>query len=56
MSREKDRELHRRRRRRQKIHKLKVKLAQSKDLKEKQKLIQKLQRISIYPNQSAPRE
>jgi hypothetical protein len=56
MSRERDRELRRRRQRRQKIHKLKVRLAQSKDLREKQRLIDKIQRISVYPNQSIPRE
>ena len=50
MGREKDRKLRRRKRRRIKLHKLKVRLAQTKDLKERQRLIQKIQKVSLYPN------
>ena len=49
MGREKDRKLRRRRRRRKKLHKLKVRLAQTKDLKERQRLIQKIVKISVNP-------
>jgi hypothetical protein len=56
MGREKDRKLRRKRRRRVKLHKLKVRLAQTKDPKERQKLIQKINKISFYPTQNIPRE
>jgi hypothetical protein len=56
MGREKDRKLRRRKRRRAKLHKLKVRLAQTKDLKERQRLIQKLQKISLYPTLDIPKE
>jgi hypothetical protein len=56
MGREKDRKLRRRKRRRAKLHKLKVRLAQSKDLKERQRLIQKIQKVSLYPNKDIPKE
>ena len=56
MGREKDRKLHRRRRRRKKLHKLKTKLAETKDLKERQHLIEKIQKISVYPNLDIPRD
>lgn len=56
MGREKDRKLRRRRRRRAKLHKLKARLAQTKDLKERQGLIQKIRKISVYPNLDIPRE
>jgi hypothetical protein len=56
MGREKDRKLRRRKRRRAKLHKLQVRLAQSKDLKERQHLIQKIQKVSLYPNMDIPNE
>jgi hypothetical protein len=56
MGREKDRKLHRRRRRRKKLHKLKARLAQTKDLKERQRLIQKIIKISVYPPTDIPEE
>jgi hypothetical protein len=56
MGREKDRKLNRRRRRRRKLHKLKVRLAQCKVPKERQRLIQKIQRISFHPPLDLPRE
>jgi hypothetical protein len=49
MAREKDRKLRRRRRRRAKLHKLKARLAQTKDLRERDRLIQKIIKISVYP-------
>jgi hypothetical protein len=55
MGREKDRKLHRRRRRRAKINKLKARLGQTKDLKERQRLIEKIQKICIYPK-DVPKE
>ena len=54
MGREKDRKLRRRRRRRTKLHKLKAKLAQTKDLKDRQLLIEKIRKISVYPNLEIP--
>ena len=51
MGREKDRKLHRRQRRRKKLHKLKAKLAQTKDLKKRQQITEKIAKISVYlPN------
>jgi hypothetical protein len=55
MGREKDRKLRRKRRRRVKLHKLKAKLAQTKDLKERQRLIQKIIKISVHPPMDIPR-
>lgn len=49
MAREKDRKLNRKRRRRAKLHKFKTKLERTKDLKERQRLIEKINKISIYP-------
>jgi hypothetical protein len=56
MGREKDRKLHRKKRRRAKIHKLKARLSQTKDLKERQRLIEKIQKISVYPMLDLPNE
>jgi hypothetical protein len=56
MGREKDRKLRRKRRRRVKLHKLKVRLAQTKDLKERQRLIQKILKTSVYPQPDIPKE
>jgi len=56
MGREKDRKLRRRRRRRTKFHSLKARLAQTKDLKERQRLIQKILKISVYPPLEITRE
>jgi hypothetical protein len=56
MGREKDRKLRRRKQRRAKLDKLKVKLAQTKDLKDRQRLIEKIRKISVYPNLEIPRE
>jgi hypothetical protein len=46
--REKDRKLHRRRRRKRKLQKLKSRLRQTKDPKEREILINKIKKISIY--------
>lgn len=56
MGREKDRKLRRRKRRRAKLHKLKARLAQTKDPKERQWLIQNIRKIDIYPTLDIPRE
>jgi hypothetical protein len=56
MGREKDRKLRRRKGRRAKLHKLKAKLAQTKDLKDRQRLIEKIRKISVYPNMEIPRD
>jgi len=51
MGREKDRKLRRRQRRRKKLQKLKGQLAQTKDLKKRQQIIEKIQKRSVYlPN------
>ncbi|UCD98727.1 MAG: hypothetical protein JSV42_17550 [Chloroflexota bacterium] len=50
MRREKDRKLHRRRHRRAKIKKLKTKLAEARDLKERELLMEKILKISVHPN------
>jgi len=55
MGREIDRKL-RRKRRRNKLQKLKARLPQSKDLKERQHLIQKIIKISVYPPMDNPRD
>lgn len=49
MGREKDRKLRRKRQRQAKLHKLKAKLAQTKDLKDRQRLIEKINKISVSP-------
>jgi hypothetical protein len=54
--REKDRKLCRRRRRRAKLKKLKARLAQTKGLKERERLIQKINKISVYPPENIPRD
>lgn len=54
MAREKDRKLRRRRRRRAKLHKLKARLAQTKSLQERERLIQKIVKISVYPPEDIP--
>jgi hypothetical protein len=56
MAREKDRKLRRRRQRRAKLRKLKAKLAQASDLKERQRLIEKITKISVYPTGDFPRD
>lgn len=56
MGREKNRKLRRKQRRRAKLHKLKARLAQSKDLRERQRLIEKIIRISVYPPEDIPRD
>jgi hypothetical protein len=56
MGREKDRKLRRRKRRRAKLHKLKARLAQTKDLKERQRVIQKLKKVSLYPHMEFPED
>jgi hypothetical protein len=48
MGRQKDRDLRRSQRRKVKLHKLKGKLGQTKDTKERQMLIEKINKISIY--------
>jgi hypothetical protein len=54
MGTEKDRKRNRRRRRRQKLHKLKARLAETKDPKERQRLMDKIRRISVYPPTDLP--
>lgn len=54
MGREKDRKLRRRKNRRTKIHHLKKRLSQTKDLKERQYLINKIKKISIYQTTDIP--
>ena len=56
MGREKDRKLNRRRRRVNKLHKLKNRLAKSTDLKEKEYLTEKINKISYYPMVDGPGE
>jgi hypothetical protein len=56
LGREIDRKLRRRRRRRTKLHKLKARLAQTKDLKERDRLIQKIHKISLNPPENIPSE
>jgi hypothetical protein len=51
MGREVDRKLRRKKRRRAKLHKYKSRLAQTKDLKGRQALIEKINKISYYPFQ-----
>ena len=51
MSTEKDRKRRRKQRRQKKIRKLKAKLAQTKDLKERERISDKIRNISVYlPN------
>jgi hypothetical protein len=54
MGREKDRKLRRKKRRRAKLRKYKHRLAQTRDLKERKRLIQKIWKISIYPPDDIP--
>ena len=56
MGREKVRKLNRRRRRVTKLHKLKTRLAQANTLKDKQKLIEKINKISYYPMKDHSKE
>jgi hypothetical protein len=56
MGTEKKRKLNRRRRRRQKLKKYKSRLAQTKDPKERRRLIDKIHRISFYPPTDIPKE
>jgi len=56
MGTEKDRKLNRKRRRRRKLHKFKSRLAQTKDPKERLRLIEKIHRISFYPPTDIPKE
>ena len=49
MGTEKDRKRNRRRRRRRKLHKFKARLSESKDPKEREYLIEKIKKISLYP-------
>ena len=53
---EKDRKRNRRRRRRRKLHKFKARLAQTKDPKERYRLIEMIRRISFFPPTDIPRE
>ena len=48
--REKDRKLKRRRSRRKKIKKLKSRLVEVKNLEEKERIIEKIKKISLYPS------
>ena len=49
-SREKDKKLNRSRRRRNKIKRLKSKLTKAKNLEERERLIEKIKKISVYPS------
>jgi hypothetical protein len=49
MGREKDRKLRRKRRRQTKLRKLKQQLNDADDLRDKQRIIEKINRISVYP-------
>lgn len=48
--REKDKKLKRRRRRKKKLKALKTRLAESKNLEERERLIEKIKSVSIYPS------
>lgn len=54
MGREKDRKLHRRQRRRQKLSKFKKRLAEATILEERQFLVERIRRISLNPKQDIP--
>ena len=54
MGREKDIKRNRRKRRRNKLRKFKARLEQTKDLKERQRLIAKINKISFYPPADIP--
>lgn len=56
MGRQVDRELRRRRRRQKKLRRLKARLAQTKDPAERERLIDKIRRISYYPMKVTLRE
>jgi hypothetical protein len=56
MGREKDRKLRRKKRRRAKLRKYKARLAQTKDLKERERLVEKIRKISFYPMTDLSRE
>ena len=56
MGREKDRKLNRRRRRVTKMRNLKDRLAKTTNLKEKEFLIGKINKISLYPMKDIPKE
>lgn len=56
MGREKDRKLNRRRRRVTKLRKLKNRLAKTTTPKEKEYLIEKINKISFYPMKDIPKE
>lgn len=56
MAREKDRKLRRKRQRRAKLHKLKARLAQTKGMKERDHLIEKIIKISVYPPEDIPKD
>ena len=54
MGREKDRQLRRKKRRRVQLHKYKGKLENTKDPKEREYLIQKINKISLYRKTDIP--
>ena len=56
MGREKDRKLRRRQNRQKKLRKLKQKLAQTKDLKDRARIIEKIRKISVYLPNDLPQE
>ncbi len=55
MGTEKKRKLNRKRRRRKKLQKFKARLTQTKDPKERKWLIEKINRISMYPPKDIPK-
>ena len=53
---QKIRDMHRRQRRRRKARNLKMRLLETTSPAERAKLIEKLRRISLYPDREVPRE
>jgi len=56
MGRQKIRDMHRKQRRQRKLRNLKQRLAETKVPKEREALIEKIRKISMYPDKDAPRE
>jgi hypothetical protein len=56
MGREKDRKLRRRKRRRKKLQHLKAQLAQTKDLKKRQQILEKIRKRSVYLSNDIPQD
>ena len=56
MGRQKIRDMHKKQRRQRKLRMLKQRLAETNAPKEREELIEKIRKISMYPNQDAPIE